>query len=61
MALSLSLVDELVLLLLNEENGYFHQVPGWDLNCAVLGGPGGTLLPVKDRHRPGIPVRRQRF
>ena len=24
-------------MLLNEENGYFHQVPGWDLNCAVAG------------------------
>ena len=34
---SLSLPDELILMLLNEENGYFHQVPGWDLNCAVVG------------------------
>ena len=25
------------LLLLNEESGYFRQVPGWDLNCAVVG------------------------
>ena len=33
----LSLPEELVLTLLNEENGYFHQVPGWDLNCAVIG------------------------
>lgn len=33
----LSLLDELILMLLNEENGYFHQVPGWDLNCAVIG------------------------
>ena len=24
-------------MLLNEETGYFHQVPGWDLNCAVAG------------------------
>ena len=24
-------------MLLNEENGYFHQVPGWDLNCAFVG------------------------
>lgn len=24
-------------MLLNEQNGYFHQVPGWDLNCAVVG------------------------
>ena len=34
---SLSLPEELVLMLLNEENGYFHQVPGWDLNCAIIG------------------------
>ena len=36
-ALSLSLLDELVLMLLNEESGYFHQVPGWNLNCAAIG------------------------
>ena len=34
---SLTLTEELVLMLLNEENGYFHQVPGWHLNCAVAG------------------------
>lgn len=33
----LSLPDELILTLLNEESGYFHQVAGWDLNCAVVG------------------------
>ena len=33
----LSLLDELILVLLNEQNGYFHQVPGWDLNCAIVG------------------------
>ena len=33
----LSLPEELLLTLLNEEAGYFHQVPGWDLNCAVIG------------------------
>ncbi len=33
----MNLVHELVLLLLNEESGYFHQVPGWNLNCAVMG------------------------
>ncbi len=33
----LSLIDELVLALLNEESGYFRQVPGWNLNCAVVG------------------------
>ena len=24
-------------MLLNQETDYFHQVPGWDLNCAVIG------------------------
>ena len=33
----LSLTQELILMLLNEETGYFHQVPGWHLNCAVVG------------------------
>ncbi len=28
-------MHELVLLLLNEDSGYFHQVPGWNLNCAI--------------------------
>ena len=34
---TLTLPEELILMLLNEENGYFHQVPGWQLNCAVIG------------------------
>ena len=34
---ALSLPKELMLMLLNEESGYFHQVPGWELNCAVVG------------------------
>ena len=33
----LTLPEELVLMLLNEESGYFRQVPGWNLNCAVVG------------------------
>ena len=33
----LTLLDELILTLLNEESGYFRQVPGWTLNCAVIG------------------------
>ena len=33
----LNLPEELILALLNEESGYFHQVPGWDLNCAIIG------------------------
>jgi len=36
-ATQLTLLDELVLTLLNEESGYFRQVPGWNLNCAVVG------------------------
>ncbi|MYI20205.1 MAG: GPP34 family phosphoprotein, partial [Acidimicrobiia bacterium] len=40
---TLSLVDEFLLTLLNEEAGYFHQVPGWDLNCAVVGAALGEL------------------
>ena len=33
----LGLPEELILMLLNEETGYFHQVQGWELNCAVVG------------------------
>ena len=33
----LSLPDELILMLLNDQTGYFHQVPGWRLQCAVAG------------------------
>ncbi len=36
-AQNLNLPEELILMLLNEQNGYFHQVPGWVLNCAVVG------------------------
>ena len=32
-----NLIDELILTLLNDESGYFHQVPGWNLNCAIAG------------------------
>ncbi len=34
---ALSLPEEFLLMLLHEESGYFYQVPGWDLNCAVIG------------------------
>ncbi len=34
---TLSLPEEFILMLLNEETGYFHQVHGWELNCAVIG------------------------
>ena len=40
---TLSLPEELVIMLLNEETGYFHQVPGWDLNCAIVGAVIGEL------------------
>ena len=33
----LGLLDEFILLLLNEESGFFHQVAGWNLNCAAVG------------------------
>ena len=36
-AYRLDLPEELVIMLLNEQTGYFHQVPGWELNCAVVG------------------------
>ncbi len=34
---SLTLTDELVLMLLDEDSGFFHQIPGWNLNCALAG------------------------
>lgn len=39
----LTLPHELVLMLLNEETGYFRQVVGWDLNCAIIGAVLGEL------------------
>ncbi len=39
----LGLLDEFILILLNEENGYFYQVPGWEMNCAVIGAVLGEL------------------
>ncbi len=33
----LTLPQELILMLLNEESGYFRQIAGWDLHCAVVG------------------------
>ncbi|MDE2677297.1 MAG: cytochrome P450, partial [Gemmatimonadota bacterium] len=64
----LSLTDELILMLLDEKGGYFHQVPGWRLNCAVVGGVLAELsfrsrldsdltsLFVVDRAETGDPV-----
>ncbi len=33
----LSIPEKFLLMLLNEQTGYFYQVPGWTLNCAVTG------------------------
>ncbi len=44
----LNLPEELILALLNEESGYFHQVPGWDLNCAIIG---SALAELSLQHR----------
>ena len=32
-----TLPEELILMLLNEESGFFHQVPGWTLSCTIAG------------------------
>ena len=40
---SLSLPEELLLALLDEESGYFRQVPGWNLHCAMVGAALGEL------------------
>ena len=42
-AFALSLPEELLLALLDEERGYFLQVPGWNLNCAMVGAALGEL------------------
>ena len=33
----LSLLDEFILMLLNEESGYFYQIPAQKMNCVVIG------------------------
>ena len=42
-ASSLSLPEELLLALLDEESGYCRQVPGWNLHCAMVGAALGEL------------------
>ena len=42
-ASALSIPEELLLVLLDEERGYFRQVPGWNLNCAMVGAALGEL------------------
>ncbi len=44
----LNLAAELILLLLNEESGYFYQVPGWSLSCALTG---AALAELSLQHR----------
>ncbi len=34
---TLSLTEDLILMLLNEESGFFQPVPGWTLNCVIAG------------------------
>ena len=33
----LGLLDEFILMLLNEQSGYFYQIPGREMNCAIIG------------------------
>ena len=40
---TLSLPEELLLAMLDEERGYFRQVDGWNLNCAMIGAALGEL------------------
>ena len=35
--LSLNIPQQFIIAILNEQTGYFHQVEGWTLNCAVAG------------------------
>ena len=34
---SLTIPQEFIITILNEQTGYFHQVEGWALNCAIIG------------------------
>ena len=65
---TLTLSEELILMLLDEETGYFRQVPGWNLNCVVVGAVLAELslrsridtdlesLTLEDRTETGDPV-----
>ena len=33
----LTIPQEFIIAILNEQTGYFHQVEGWTLNCAIIG------------------------
>jgi cytochrome P450 len=45
---TLTLPEDLVLMLLNEESGYFHHVPGWTVSCTFIG---AVLAELAFRHR----------
>lgn len=34
---SLTIPQEFILTILNDQTGYFHQVEGWNLSCAIIG------------------------
>ena len=34
---SLTIPQEFIITILNEQTGYFHQVEGWSLSCAIIG------------------------
>ena len=34
---SLTIPQEFIITILNEQTGYFHQVEGWNLSCAIIG------------------------
>ena len=36
--MALRFAEEIVLLLLNDDDGKFAQAPAWSLNCALAGG-----------------------
>ena len=56
-ARKLSLPEELVLMLLNEQNGWFHQVPWLGSALRRRGrGPRGTFPARTDRHGPRLAV-----
>ena len=33
----LNVAEEFILMILNEQTGYFYQVSGWNFNCAIIG------------------------
>ena len=54
----LSLPEEFILMLLNEETGYFHQVHGWELNCLNSMNEAPAINAIRDSHPKLIRPRR---